>query len=193
MHLINEGLCLTDLSAIIHSMFGDPLGVVRCVCVCTLLVWWWDVAEGKCSVSILLNFHLLMGLCLWAFSQVLPLLYSSPAPLNETRRMEGAWVGAIPFSPLEIRLNSVLSSGVYYCKWRMLWAYLTMITLLFLPEPGEDHFYILSLRIRDRACEYARDALWIMLRLVHMQSPAIFQNYSYIFLPLVGCSNFYSR
>ena len=36
MHLINESLCLTDLSAIIHSMFGGPLGVVRCVCVCPI-------------------------------------------------------------------------------------------------------------------------------------------------------------
>ena len=159
LHLINEGLCLTDVSAIIHSVFGGPIGLVRCVC--ALLVWWWDVADGECSVSILLNFHLLMGLCLWAFSQVLPLVYRSSAPLNETRRMEGAWVEAIPFSSPEIRFNSVLSSGVYYSKWRMLWAYFTMITLLFLPEPGKDHFYVLSLRIWDRACEYAGDALWM--------------------------------
>lgn len=141
------------------------------MCLGALLVWldvcvpYWCGGEmwqrASVLVSILLNFLLLMGLCLWAFSQVLPLFYRSSAPLNETRRMEGAWVEAIPFSSPEIRFNSVFSSGVYYSKWRMLWEYFTMITLLFLPEPGEDHFYILSLRIWDRACEYAGDALWM--------------------------------
>ena len=198
MHHISEGLYLTDLSTIIHSMFGGPIDVVRCVC--TLLVWWWDVAEGKCSVSILLNFHLLMGLCLWAFSKVLPWLYSSPTPLNETRRMEGARVGAINIfttrdkAQLSLFLWSLLLSmenalGISHNEYSSLLARARRGSL-FIFSAWRSEIEPVNLLKMPYECSPQEI---LTPRLVHMQSPAIFQNYSYIFLSLLGCSDFHSR
>ena len=158
------------------------------------------MAEGKCSVTLLLNLHLLVGLCLWSFPQILPQLYSFPSPLNETRRLEGARVGAMAFAPPEIKLRSVFSSGVYYINMENALCISHNYYSSHLARARRGSFLYSHLEnleiepVNMLGIPYECSPQEILtLKLVHIQSPAICQNYHLHFSSTLCSSNFCYR